>query len=73
MMTDIIELEIAIKRARISKKELANRLNISLQTLYNKLNNSVEFKASEVLKICKILELSNADRERIFFANDVDN
>lgn len=71
-MTNTLELEIAIKRARISKKELAKKLNISLQTLYNKISNTVEFKASEISELCNILKLSNKERDLIFFAVSVD-
>lgn len=71
-MTNTLELEIAIKRARISKKELAKKLNISLQTLYNKISNTVEFKASEISELCNILKLSNKKRDLIFFAVSVD-
>ena len=71
-MTDVIELEYALKKAKMTKKAFAIALGISLQTLYNKLNNSAEFKASEILKACEILGLKNSEKEKIFFANDGD-
>ncbi len=72
-MTNIIELEVAIKRAQITKKELAHQIGISTQALYNKLNNSAEFKASEIAKTCDLLNLDRKDRDKIFFAQNVDN
>lgn len=71
-MTNTLELEYALKKAKITKRSFAKLLGISLQTLYNKMNNSVEFKASEILKACEILHLKNADKEKIFFARRVD-
>ena len=71
-MTDVLELEIAIKRAGITKRDIAKKLNISLQTLYNKLNNSVEFKASEIAKTCELLRLNRDEKDKIFFAVKVD-
>ena len=65
-MTNKIELEYAIKKAGLTKGEFAKRLGISLQTLYNKINNNVEFKASEIIQASKILKLeSNFFRQKV--------
>lgn len=66
-MTNKVELECALKRAHISKQNFAKMLGISAQALYNKLNNKAEFKASEILKTCKLLCLKGEDVETIFF------
>lgn len=66
-MTDTVEFEISLKRAGITKKALAEKLNISLQSLYHKINNTTEFKASEIIKICDFLKLSCRERDKIFF------
>lgn len=71
-MTNKVELECALKRARLSKRGFAEKLGISIQALYNKINNTAEFKASEILKACEILSLANSEKEIIFFAHDVD-
>lgn len=71
-MTDTLELEIAIKKSGFTKRKLAEKLGISLQAFYNKLNNETEFKVSEIIKICKLLNLSNKSKEKIFFAKYVD-
>ena len=68
--TDV--LEIALIKSKITKKELASKLGISLQALYNKLNNEVDFKASEIVKTTEILNLSKKEREQIFFAGNVE-
>lgn len=67
-MTDTKELEVAIARAGISKREIAKLLGVSEATLYNKLSNKVEFKASEIVKMCDILKLNRTQREQIFLS-----
>lgn len=71
-MTNTNMLEIALIKSKITKKELASSLGISIQTLYNKLNNEAEFKASEITKATEILNLNRTEREAIFFAKDVE-
>ena len=61
-------LEIAITRAQISKRDLAKKLGISEQGLYNKLNGISEFKASEIRALTDELSLSAQERDDIFFA-----
>lgn len=67
-MIDTIKLEMSITKARITKRELAKQLGISEMSLYNKIHNTSEFKASEIRQLSEILELSDSDRQAIFFA-----
>jgi len=55
-----------ILSANISKRELANLLNISEACLYQKLSNKREFKASEISKIKNALGLSVGETVHIF-------
>ncbi len=71
-MTDTVKLEYFLKKAKITKKAYAEKLGISLQGLYNKLNNVTEFKQAEITATCELLGLSNQERDEIFFANSVD-
>lgn len=71
-MTNAIELEYILNKMRMTKKEFASLLGISLQALYNKLNNKVEFKASEIINACRILKLKDTERDKIFFDTKVD-
>lgn len=71
-MTNTEALEIALIKSKTTKKELAKKLGISQQALYNKLCNLAEFKASEIAKATEMLKLSKEDREHIFFANTVE-
>lgn len=69
-MTNTIELEIAIKRAGFTKREVAKRLGLSEMGFYQKLNNITEFKASEIETLIKLLSIK--DVGGIFFAGNVD-
>lgn len=71
-MTDTLELELSITRANITKREIAKQLSISETALYNKLKNIAEFKASEIEKLKNILNLSEDERNKIFFGVKVD-
>ena len=61
-------LEMVITRSQISKRDLAKKLGISEQGLYNKLNGISEFNASEIRTLTDELSLSAQEREDIFFA-----
>lgn len=65
-MFNSLMLEIAITRSQISKRDLAKKLGISEQGLYNKLNGISEFKASEIRALSDELSLSSQEREEIF-------
>lgn len=67
-MFNSLMLEIAITRSQISKRDLAKKLGISEQGLYNKLNGISEFKASEIRALSDELSLSSQEREEFFFA-----
>ena len=66
-MTDTLELELAITRAGITKRDISKILETSEAWLYNKINNRSEFKASEIEKLKKVLSLSEKERNKIFF------
>ena len=68
-MTNTLELEIAIKRARMRKKDIAKLLGLSMMGLYKKTHNLSEFKASEISKLVTTLKISTLEeKEKIFFA-----
>ena len=71
-MTNTLELDYAIKRAGLDREKVAKILGISITTLFNKLHNKVEFKASEIAKLKSLLNLTKEQRDMIFFANNVD-
>lgn len=47
---------------------IADTIGISRHSLYSKIENDTEFKASEIVKIAEVLRLSDAERDAIFFA-----
>ncbi len=67
-MTNTVELEIAILKKGLSKKEVAKRLGLSEQGFLLKLNNSTEFKASEIQALEDMLDLPD---KSIFFSKSV--
>lgn len=72
-MTNSIEFEVAVKRAGLTKREIAKNLGISEMSLYKKINNITEFKASELSKLYKLFGLETLEsQQKIFFSNEVD-
>lgn len=61
-------LESRIKDSGIKKKVLADKMGINQKTLYSKIVGATEFKVSEIEVICRLLALSNNDRDKIFFS-----
>lgn len=63
-MTDTLALEMEIRKSGLTKKKVAEHLNLSEQGFLLKLNNANEFKASEIESLCKLLKLKD---NTIFF------
>ena len=68
-MTDTAALRRAIERSGLKYGRIAAEMGISSYTLQKKIDNVVEFKASEIVKLSTLLALGEADRNAIFFAN----
>lgn len=62
-----------IDSSKLSKSYIAESLGLTRQGLYNKLNGESEFKGSEIKKLSDLLNLSDQEKEDIFFADFVDN
>ncbi len=60
----------SITAAGYTQEQFAKILGISAQSLNYKLNNTREFKVSEIMKICDILNIINKDD--YFFVQSVD-
>lgn len=67
-MTNTEELREHIVSSGVSITFLAEKLGITRECFYKKLNNVTEFKASEIMKCSRLLHLSDDERDRIFFA-----
>lgn len=72
-MTNVNMLRERINASGLKLSYIAEQLGIKYNTLMSKLSNQREFKITEILTLCKILEIDNEAREEIFFANYVDN
>lgn len=71
-MTNTSMLEECILKSGIKKKKIAETLGISYTSLRKKMDNTVDFKADEVLKLCKLLGISSSKvRDAIFFNENV--
>ena len=66
-MANTLQLELEIRRNGLSKKEVAKSLGLSEQGFLLKLNNKTEFKASEIRKMCDLLNLPD---NSLFFCDD---
>ena len=64
---NIQEFRVAVARAGVTNRRIANDLGLSEQAFYNKLNGQTEFKNSEIVKLTKILQLSMDSVNSIFF------
>lgn len=72
-MTDTTRLNKLIAETGLKKKFLAQKLGLTPYGLAKKINGETEFKASEITKICQILDIQDIqDKWSIFFANKVD-
>lgn len=71
-MTNAPLLEAKIKALGLTISKVAEDLGITRAGFYKKLNNSSEFKASEISKLSAMLSLTDTEREAIFFACCVD-
>lgn len=71
-MTDTLEFKAVMIKRGLTLKKLANLVGISNTTLSYKINNKREFTSSEMEAIRKALNLTEDERNRIFFANNVD-
>ena len=70
-MTDTLKLEMAIRRAGLTKREVARRLSLSEMGLHQKINNVTEFKASEIALLYDLLNLESLEEQQQIFFNSV--
>ena len=66
-MTNSNALRAAIVGAGYKVPQLSELMGISVQSLYNKINNRTEFLASEIDTLCECLHLTLEQRMLIFF------
>lgn len=72
-MTDTLLLREKIESSGLRIGFIANKLGIERTTLWKKVNNERSFKQKEIMQMCELLRIDSLEeKERIFFATDVD-
>ena len=66
-MSDIALLKERISDSGMSMVNVSKKSGIGRVTLYNRLNGSGEFTASEIVGLTKALKLKKSERDKIFF------
>ena len=67
MMTDTEALEEMMIRSNASISFISEKIGITNKAFSMKMHNISEFLASEIVSVKQILNLSNLERDRIFF------
>lgn len=67
-MVDFAELRKVINDSGMSITFIADKMGIERSNLYTRLNETVEFRVSEIENITKVLRLTDKQRDKIFFA-----
>ncbi len=64
------QLEALIFKSKKTKRDIANQLGITTMSLYKKIHNITEYKASEIEKMRIILNMDKRTRDFIFFDDE---
>ena len=71
-MTDTELLRKTIRDSGLKLEYIAQKLGLTRFGLQKKIENDTEFKASEIIDLCNVLNIADLEqRERIFFAQNV--
>ncbi|MCI6239495.1 MAG: helix-turn-helix domain-containing protein [Lachnospiraceae bacterium] len=71
-MTNSKLLREYINRSGLKRTFVAKKLGLSYQGYLNKESGKSEFTQSEIQDLCDLLLITARDKERIFFAKEVD-
>lgn len=66
-MGNMTMLRDKIKESGISFTAVADKIGVSRETLYNRINGESEFKASEIACLTNMLQLNKSEQDNIFF------
>lgn len=61
-----------MRRNGFTLETLSEELKLSRTGLFNKIHNKTEFKASEMAKISVLFKMNKSEKDKIFFAVDVE-
>lgn len=65
-MADIELLRRKIDDSGMTVTSIAKKSGIVRETLYNRINNKGDFTASEIVSLTNVLNLTKAERDKIF-------
>lgn len=66
-MTNKRKLQAKMIEMGYSQKSLAEAIGISKNTMNAKINGTVQFNVGEVLKLCEVLHINNAEEKCSIF------
>jgi DNA-binding phage protein len=72
IVTNFQMLRDKISESGMTMVAISQKTGILRETLYNCLNGKGEFNASEMVALSRVLNLSNSERDAIFFACEVE-
>lgn len=67
-MTNTSLLEQYIEKSGFKKGFIAQQIGLTAYGFSLKVKNKSEFKANEILGLCKLLKINTKEKEAIFFA-----
>lgn len=65
-MTDCARLNEIIKNSDYPVNVIASKAGMTTQSLHNKRTGKREFTINEMLSLCRVLDISEKEREKIF-------
>lgn len=65
-MTDCKKLNELIKKSDYPVNVIAAKVGMTTQSLHNKRTGKREFTINEMVLLCKVLDISKQEREKIF-------
>lgn len=71
-MFDEVLLKQKIKDSGLKINFVAEKVGISYQAFWQKMEGKSKFTLEEIQKLCDVLNLSTEDRDLIFFTQNVD-
>lgn len=71
-MIDFEMLRNRIENSGMTVTSISKKSGILRETLYNRMKGRGEFTASEIVALTRTLRLTNEERDRIFFAPEVE-
>lgn len=71
-MTNTELLRESIEYSGYKRTYIAHKIGLTYQGYLKKERGESEFKQSEIEELCKLLHLTLEEKEKIFFANQVD-